>query len=349
MKSEKVKITVSIPTFNRLALLKRTLESVFNQREEPDEVIVVDNCSTDGTWEYLNTLPKIKAYRNKENIGVINNFNEAIHKATMDYIVILGSDDLLLPEYISTWKRTMVAIKRKDLAVFTCAGYIIDAEDRVKGVVKPFQQDRLFNPPSTVKIFWNNFYFSGMQASFWSLYLRTIFSQIGYFRDNYFRVIDADMTMRILPGFPLYYCAEPLGGYRIHPQQAFDEQIGGVDPQREFDDGKKSAQLLYDCERNPLIRRSFSITEQKDRIFIRKPLAFFLIVACYYLLRLDMRRARGYLRLFGDFYPRPYVSLLILRLLGGWLLELVRQNRRNLTVRRQFHGRRVLDKYYMVR
>jgi len=66
-----VKISVSIPTYNRLDLLIKCLESVFNQSVPPDEIIVVDDASSDDTWEYLKKVKGIRAVRNKKNLGMI--------------------------------------------------------------------------------------------------------------------------------------------------------------------------------------------------------------------------------------------------------------------------------------
>src|SRR5690349_13467291 len=104
-------ISISIPTFNRYDLLQRTLESIFNQSEKPDEIIVVDDRSTDKTWEYLKTVKGIKAYRNKKNLGIFGNWNESIRLAKRDFVVNLHSDDLISPDFIKIWKEKIRIIQ----------------------------------------------------------------------------------------------------------------------------------------------------------------------------------------------------------------------------------------------
>ena len=57
----KYKISVVIPTLNRINTLQRALDSVINQTYKPAEIIVVDNGSSDGTLKFLREqYPKIK-------------------------------------------------------------------------------------------------------------------------------------------------------------------------------------------------------------------------------------------------------------------------------------------------
>src|SRR3972149_7854039 len=99
-------ITVAIPVYNRLDLFKRTIESVFKQSVMPDETVVVDDASTEeGLWEYLKSLKGIRALRNKRNLGAIVNYNKCIKLAKSEYVVSLASDDLLVRDYIKTWKK----------------------------------------------------------------------------------------------------------------------------------------------------------------------------------------------------------------------------------------------------
>ena len=53
MSSENIKISVIIPTYNRSKLLNRSIRSVLNQTYQPNEIIVVDNGSTDDTREMV--------------------------------------------------------------------------------------------------------------------------------------------------------------------------------------------------------------------------------------------------------------------------------------------------------
>jgi glycosyltransferase involved in cell wall biosynthesis len=95
--------TVIIPTYNRLKLLKESLQSIYTQTFTDYEIIVIDDGSTDGTLEYLQTLaPRIQIYRQEnKGPGAARNLG-AIH-AQGDYLAFLDSDDLWFPWTLSSF------------------------------------------------------------------------------------------------------------------------------------------------------------------------------------------------------------------------------------------------------
>ena len=87
-------LTIAIPTFNRQLLLENTLASLMDFRDTADvEVLVVDNCSTDGTWEWLcrkrNDLG-LTIRRNHVNLGIEGNIIQALLYAKGDYVWLLS-------------------------------------------------------------------------------------------------------------------------------------------------------------------------------------------------------------------------------------------------------------------
>lgn len=104
-------ITVYIPTFNRLELLKRAILSVQNQTYKNFEVIVVDDNSTDGTREYLlelsNLDQRIHCFFKNENSGACVSRNIAIENAKGHFITGLDDDDYFysdrLEKFIEYW------------------------------------------------------------------------------------------------------------------------------------------------------------------------------------------------------------------------------------------------------
>ncbi len=98
---EKPLISIIIPTYNRLSLLKDTLNSIISQiTKDPVEVIVVDDGSEDGTWDYLNELnknfPFLKIFRHNSNKGPGSARNTGLSLAKGKYVFFFDSDDLLL-------------------------------------------------------------------------------------------------------------------------------------------------------------------------------------------------------------------------------------------------------------
>ena len=93
----KYKISVVIPTLNRINTLQRALDSVINQTYKPAEIIVVDNGSSDGTLKFLREqYPKITILTEKK-IGVSSARNKGIKKSINQWIALLDSDDAWHP------------------------------------------------------------------------------------------------------------------------------------------------------------------------------------------------------------------------------------------------------------
>lgn len=89
-------ISVIIPVKNRLELLLQTLQNIFNQTLQPDEIIVVDDHSEDNTFNYLTTYFKERliVVRNKKT-GPGAARNTGIEIASGNYIQFFDSDDLM--------------------------------------------------------------------------------------------------------------------------------------------------------------------------------------------------------------------------------------------------------------
>ena len=97
-----LKISIAIPTYNRIESLKKQVnyfcdEGIFNN--EVVELIISDNCSNDGTDTYLDTIheayPNIVINKNKENKGLIGNIISVCQIAKGDYLWIVGDDDII--------------------------------------------------------------------------------------------------------------------------------------------------------------------------------------------------------------------------------------------------------------
>jgi len=96
-------VTVFIPTFNRLALLKRAVESVLSQGDGV-RLHILDNASNDGTRAWLEKLasqhPCITVTSRKENIGALANFVEGFNAVKTPFCLPLADDDALIPDFL---------------------------------------------------------------------------------------------------------------------------------------------------------------------------------------------------------------------------------------------------------
>jgi glycosyltransferase involved in cell wall biosynthesis len=102
-------IAVVIPTFNRAELLRRAIQSVFAQRRLPDEVIVVDDGSSDHTREVVEADAREILFIRKDNGGVSSARNAGVRRSTTDFVAFLDSDDYWYEEHLDRMERAILA------------------------------------------------------------------------------------------------------------------------------------------------------------------------------------------------------------------------------------------------
>lgn len=125
-----MKISVIIVTKNRCTLLKKAVASVFLQSYPVHEVIVVDDCSTDETTQYLQSLEDVIVVRNDFSIGGAQARNLGIKSATGDFIAFLDDDDQWLPSKLEK----QVKCQKSTLADIVYTGTIVvDENDEEHG------------------------------------------------------------------------------------------------------------------------------------------------------------------------------------------------------------------------
>src|SRR5579859_868727 len=92
-------VSIGIPTYNGEKRIASTINSILSQYYPNLEIIISDNCSTDNTESVCARInkdhPLIRYYRQKENIGIIRNFEFVLEKASGDFFMWVADDDWL--------------------------------------------------------------------------------------------------------------------------------------------------------------------------------------------------------------------------------------------------------------
>lgn len=120
--------TVAIPVFNQRAFIERAVRSVLAQGLADLEVLVVDNCSDDGTWEALQPFGQqgVGLHRNASNVGLFGNFNRCIDLASAPYVRLLSGDDALAPGCMQAEIALMQ--RHPDLAMLSTRGRFVSPQ-----------------------------------------------------------------------------------------------------------------------------------------------------------------------------------------------------------------------------
>lgn len=121
------KVSVIVPVFNRENLIERTLNSILCQTIPPDELIVVDNNSTDKSykvvesWMNRNSHSGIKFQLLKqETIGAAPTRQKGLENAGNDYVIFFDSDDEMLPSLIEKTRGKLNSNPDIDIICWKC-------------------------------------------------------------------------------------------------------------------------------------------------------------------------------------------------------------------------------------
>jgi glycosyltransferase involved in cell wall biosynthesis len=101
-------ISVIIPCYNYGHLLAEAIESVLYQTYPPDEILVIDDASSDNSVEVARRYaPQVRVEVNEKNLGIIGNFKKAVGLTSGDFISLLGADNRFRSDYIEKTKEIL--------------------------------------------------------------------------------------------------------------------------------------------------------------------------------------------------------------------------------------------------
>ena len=129
-------ISVAMASYNGKEYITKQLESIFHQTRKVDEIVIVDDCSTDGTAALIEGLQKehkeIVLYRNEENLGYKRNFKKACSLCHGDYIFLCDQDDLWVDEKVEVMMSIME--NRPDIMALASSFDVINGNDETQKV-----------------------------------------------------------------------------------------------------------------------------------------------------------------------------------------------------------------------
>lgn len=129
-------VSIITPTHNSMEFLESTIASILSQTYEDWELLITDDCSTDGTWQYLQETKKrdvrIKVFKLDKNSGPALARNNSIAQAQGRFIAFLDSDDTWTSDKLEKQIHFMLKYKYS----FTFTEYMMFDEDDKKIGIK---------------------------------------------------------------------------------------------------------------------------------------------------------------------------------------------------------------------
>lgn len=183
------KISVLMPAYNAEKYIGEAIESILDQTFTDFEFIIIDDCSTDKTWEiiqqYLEKDKRIIAMRNEKNLGIAGNRNKLKKLAKGTYIVWQDADDISMPDRLKHQYEFMEI----NQVVGICGGWLEFFNDQGKGSVRKYKE-------KDGDLRKNIFRFSPV-AQPGAIIRKSVLDEMGDYDLNYPPAEDLDMSFRI--------------------------------------------------------------------------------------------------------------------------------------------------------
>lgn len=216
-------VSVIIPAHNASEYIGRAIESVLAQTRKPDEIIVVDDGSTDNTAEVTKKYESIR-YIHQENAGVSVARNTGIEAAMSEWIAFLDADDEWMPEKLEVQTELL---GRNTNLVWTTSNFIrclcdearrvpdIDLKQGQKAVMEKDYFDDYFQTQLPHGCGWTGT----------MLVKRSILQDVGLFQPGMFHgQEDTDLWWRIAYQYPaIGFNTEPLAIYHMNVSQSLTQ------------------------------------------------------------------------------------------------------------------------------
>lgn len=207
------RVSVIIPSYNSAAFVPEAVESALSQSQQPCEVIVIDDGSTDCTGERLSPYKGRIRYIRQLNGGLSNARNRGIREASGDLLAFLDADDVWLPNKLARQcdlfrKRPGLGLVHSDIIRW------YPSEGRE---VRVEQGRSDFSGCCYPKFLWGN-----RATPSTVIVTRSCIDRVGMFDESIrgASTQDQDLWHRISRYYEIAYVAEPLVRYRFHGSNA---------------------------------------------------------------------------------------------------------------------------------
>lgn len=215
--SVKPLISVVLPVYNGGDYLRQSIESVLNQSLQEFEFLILDDCSTDSSWNYLCSLQdnRIKSFRNSTNKGLFYNLNYLIGQTSSQLIKLWSQDDVMYPNCLETFVRFHQ--KHPEVGFSYSERDYIDENGRMKDRNFIDLTPTIVSSDLHARIAFHTGSITGNIANV--CIPKSSFERVGLFNQNMKISADFEMWVRLAKHFPIGFISDRLIQLRVHEGQ----------------------------------------------------------------------------------------------------------------------------------
>jgi glycosyltransferase involved in cell wall biosynthesis len=206
-----VNVSVVLTTFGRAKLLPATIESILDQTLHDFELLISDDCSTDGTETVCQTFVRrdhrVRYRRNETRLGMPGNLNAALREARGDLVANLHDGDVYDRRLLERWRDALVACPS---AAFVFNAYRhLNPDGTLRGTTRESLPSCFPGLVLLEDIYFRRWRFG---SPVWGTVMarRSKYEAVGYFDDRFGFQSDVDMWLRLAEDSFVAYVDEPL-------------------------------------------------------------------------------------------------------------------------------------------
>lgn len=222
------RVSICLPNLNTRPFLEERMATILAQSFSDWELIISDNFSDDGSWEYLQQFkddPRISLFQAPRR-GMYANWNECLRRATGEYCYIATSDDTMTPDCLAKLVAPLDRFPQIHLAVcdFQEINEKSQAVDSIPRASRAFLGEWM--NVSSIRCGKTEFLLhAGFGSTIWVtmtavLFRRSLLDRIGTFRTDFGSKADEAWTLRASLASDIAYVPEKLATWRHHSRQA---------------------------------------------------------------------------------------------------------------------------------
>ncbi len=219
-------MSIGIPAYNNGEYIGETIESILAQTYKNIELVIVDDNSSDNTYEVLQEFAekddRVKIYKNEKNLGMSGNWNRCLELCTGEFMKLVCADDLLAENMIE--RELEIFEKYPEVILVDSDTKLVDLQGKSKGWYRRYKHSGLIEGSYVArKGFFSQDYFGAPQAN---TFRRSAYETVGGFSPEFHYIVDYDFFVSVAKLGKMYIIHEPLNSFRVRDDSNTGQVMG---------------------------------------------------------------------------------------------------------------------------
>ena len=237
-------VSVCIPSYNNTEYILETINCILSQSYKNIELIVVDDNSSDGTYELVQSVKdkRLKVYKNGTNLGMAGNWNRCLELCSGKYIKLMCADDLIHKRLIE--KEVAIMEAHPEVNLVSTDTKFIDVHGEGRGYYRRYFRHGVIDgiEASRFSVFTRDY----LGAPLANMIRRSAYDKLGGFDETFHYIVDYDFFMKLYNYGKVYIVHKPVNYFRIRDDSNTGQVLGGGEERRYIAEHRKLVEKYAD-------------------------------------------------------------------------------------------------------